>query len=611
MSDILAIGKSGLLAARMGLETTSQNIANANTPGYLRRELMTRENLSSDGVEVRDIRRAFDALLSARLREASSSQGAADAFQIHARELENLMLPETNGIEDALDTFFDGLDAMVLDPGDDSLRQAFYENGQSFAARVRDLAGDLDAREADIETQRDLAASQANDILEALANIEDRLANVTTASDRNPLLDLRDQKLTELAELVPINTETDEADRLTVRLGSDGGGTVLMTLGEAGRIEAQPDGRIAAFAAGNPGTATTWTPTSGVLGGLSDAAVILSDARDGLDAWTAEVTAQMNAVHAQGVTPGGAPGGTLFQTSGWQATPGALTRGSGVADVVITDEAAMPAGPITLIRDEGTALWSAVDGGGTVLATGGTSLSLPGLSITIGGVPSDGDRITLTREDVDAGAFRLALNDPDDFASGGRFLVTPDPTNPGSAGLLVTGTPPATAQEVRVTDAALGEIGFFDPSTGTQIGTATLDAAGRATFGGYEIGFDGPLTTGDSFLVEANAGTVGDGRVTTALADLRVTNLDTGVGGFAASFTELRIAAGANVVSADARLSSAATSMESAQQAVSARGGVDLDEEAARLIAQQQAYQANAQVINVARDIFNTLLGSL
>jgi flagellar hook-associated protein 1 FlgK len=66
------------------------------------------------------------------------------------------------------------------------------------------------------------------------------------------------------------------------------------------------------------------------------------------------------------------------------------------------------------------------------------------------------------------------------------------------------------------------------------------------------------------------------------------------------------------VVSATtSRLETANSMHEAALRADAEKTSVDLDEEAANLLAQQQAYQANAQVMSVARSLFDTLLNSL
>ena len=50
--------------------------------------------------------------------------------------------------------------------------------------------------------------------------------------------------------------------------------------------------------------------------------------------------------------------------------------------------------------------------------------------------------------------------------------------------------------------------------------------------------------------------------------------------------------------------------MQNAQNEVNAVSGVNLDEEAAALIQYELAYNASAQVIQVAQDIFDTLIGT-
>jgi len=50
--------------------------------------------------------------------------------------------------------------------------------------------------------------------------------------------------------------------------------------------------------------------------------------------------------------------------------------------------------------------------------------------------------------------------------------------------------------------------------------------------------------------------------------------------------------------------------LRNTQNSVSSTSGVNLDEEASRLIQFELAYNASAQVIQVARDIFDTLIGT-
>lgn len=227
MSDILNIGRSGLLTMQAALEVTGENIANVDTPGYHRREVLTDELLPSGGVEVTDVRRAFDTLLAARQREAVGAQGAASAYLAHLSALEEHLAPSSGGIATSLDSFFDALDALVQTPDDAGLQEAVLGAGSAFAARVNDLSARLAAQSDGIEAERGVAVTQANALLDGLAEIENELARFPEGAERNPLLDRRDATLTELSRLLPIHVSVDDAGRSTVRLGADANGAVL------------------------------------------------------------------------------------------------------------------------------------------------------------------------------------------------------------------------------------------------------------------------------------------------------------------------------------------------------------------------------------------------
>ena len=94
MSDLLRIGASGLNAAYAQLQNAGQNIANAATPGYVRREVQLSENrnvgagmVSGSGVDVTGVRRVYDQFLS---REAVSTQSSASQDTARSDALQRL-----------------------------------------------------------------------------------------------------------------------------------------------------------------------------------------------------------------------------------------------------------------------------------------------------------------------------------------------------------------------------------------------------------------------------------------------------------------------------------------------------------------------------------------
>ena len=854
MADVMDAGRGGLLAYRTALGVTGQNIANVDSPGYRRREAVMTEVGPGAGVDVVDVRRAFDALMAGRARDAQSDVGAAETALTHLRALEDRLLPGDGGLPDLLDGFFDALDGLSLMPADTGLRHAVLNAGEALAGGVADLAIGLDALAQDVEDETAQAVARVNTLLEGLAEVQADMARSPDAADRNPLLDRRDALLSDLAKQVEVNVTLDDKARATVRLGSGDAGPVLVSMGAAGRLEASPDGRMVARPVGAPATQVGVTPSGGILGGLADAGGAIAQAADDLDAWAATLADEMNRVHAAGRGADGQPGGPLFSLSGWTAEPGALMRGTARAEARVEDAASMPEGPIQLVHDATAGVWQARDPDGAILGTGAREIDLPGLRITLSAGALDGDRITLDRRDdaarhlafvpetpadiaaagaigvgaspdntgsaslqvrpvpqsgsgmtdlsgvlgpapveflktgvvgaipagaeaaelsahhrlaamdlswpaqadaqtltltggtgtdrfdvppgMDADAFAAALNagglrsdtgkslsdlglvaQPNSgglslqavsgelpasatlatdqgpvsgvvvdtaadaaslsvFTREGRQLAGP-PLDPDAAAALVTpangfdpgavysaayldgaasyaglgvradatgsgtmvgltnlpdeellvvmsgegalrlsgeitqGTPAPSIRELRVLDGETGRVGLFDAATGAQLASRTLDTAGTAEFGGLAVTLGAGAATGDRYTLSPLSVGEGDPRNIEALANLRQRDGQNGAGGYGAGFAALQQRAGAQVSAADTRLETARAESESAARAEADLGGVDLDAEAAKLMQHQQAYQANAQVLTVARQLFDTLLQAL
>jgi flagellar hook-associated protein 1 FlgK len=179
------------------------------------------------------------------------------------------------------------------------------------------------------------------------------------------------------------------------------------------------------------------------------------------------------------------------------------------------------------------------------------------------------------------------------------------------AGQITDGQSTPRPQEVRVLDADTGLVGLFDTETGAHLASRVLGLAGVAQFGAIQVSITGTAQTGDRFIIASNPENDGDARTITALSDLRQRDALTGMGGYGAGFASLQQRVGAQVAAAQSRVTSTQAVQSSAAQAETALVGVDLDAEAAQLMQQQQAYQANAQVMTVARELFDTLLQAL
>jgi flagellar hook-associated protein 1 FlgK len=183
---------------------------------------------------------------------------------------------------------------------------------------------------------------------------------------------------------------------------------------------------------------------------------------------------------------------------------------------------------------------------------------------------------------------------------------------------MQSGPPPAAVAapaiapvELRLLDATSRRVGLFDLATGHSIGTRVLDAKGGAVIDGLSIAVAGNAATGDAFRLTSNSDGRNDGRALDAILALRFPDVASGKGGFARILSDLQSEVGTRAAAADQTLSARTAVTDTIRRADAEQGAVDLDAEAARLLELQQNYQAAAQVLTVAQELFDTLLNSL
>ena len=168
-----------------------------------------------------------------------------------------------------------------------------------------------------------------------------------------------------------------------------------------------------------------------------------------------------------------------------------------------------------------------------------------------------------------------------------------------------------TAFEVRVIDAASRRVEIIERATGHSLATRTVGDDGQFAAYGMRFELVGPLDSGDRFYVTSSQDGSGDARNAVALFALGDRNARTGIGGFGAEFATLVTNTGAETRAAVIAESAAEARRDAAVELEAEYSGVNLDDEAARLLEQQQAYQALARVLRTASDLLDTLLNAI
>lgn len=348
MSDLLNLGATGIRTYSRALQTIGDNIANAQTPGYARRNTVIAEQTASGqavfyrsqvlpgGSLVSGVARAVDPWLIEDDRAAASESGRSGARLAGLEAVETALDNGGAGVGQAMTAFFNRADELAADPASPVRRSALLSAVDGIASTFRRTADGL-ARAADGVTATATATTdQLNNDTEALARVNDGLRRARAGSSNEAaLLDERDRLIDSIATALPVDVSYDArgAATLTVPGGTLLSGTVRATLSAT----AAADGRLS-LTATSPSGSFGVTPQSGALAGQIDAAGHIATQRQSLDALANSFATSVNTQHALGRDAAGNPGAALFVIGAGAADIAAAALNP--ADVAAADSSA-------------------------------------------------------------------------------------------------------------------------------------------------------------------------------------------------------------------------------------------------------------------------------
>ncbi|MFD1786085.1 flagellar hook-associated protein FlgK [Sphingomonas floccifaciens] len=346
MSDLMSIGTSGVRAYQTALATTSENIANAATPGYSRRSVQLTEVAKAGvaglgqnavlygfGARVAGVSRASDEFRASEARSSGSDVARTEAGVAWIDRIEGAL--SGNQLTDRLNTFFATAKTVAADPAATAPRTVMLEDARSLAAGFASTGRALTAAADELDGKGKDIAAQLTELSRGIARINQGLTRAADGSAAQAqLLDERDRTLESMSALVDVNVKLDEAGRATVRAGGANGPIIA-------DVE---NGSLISFASNTSGTVVvsvsrggsmdTISPNGGALAGLSDGALRIAGAREDLDKIAKSFVKEMNDWQAGGKTLAGTPGTAMFEVAtGAPATEISvkLTDPSGIA----------------------------------------------------------------------------------------------------------------------------------------------------------------------------------------------------------------------------------------------------------------------------------------
>ena len=628
MANALDIAVTGLRSFQTALATTSNNIANVNTPGYSRQvvDISTREpqafgnGFIGRGSEVSNIRRIESEFLTEQLRNATTEAGRLSTTSTLASRVDNLLADSGGSLAPSLENFFSSLQDLSVDPSSNSARQVVLSSAESLVSRFANIETQLRAIDGDIDAGIRENVQLINSLADNIASINRQIveaSNVTSTGQLpNGLLDQRDQLVLELSEIVSVQTIEQSDGSLNVFIGSGQSLVVGAVSQDVVAVTDPSDGNKTNIAFETAGAQFDITNaiTGGVLSGLLEFRnEELGTIRNELGRIATVLAGTFNEQHQDGQTIDGNLGGDFFNVGAVEIIANTNNSGTGVASANITDVTALTASDYQITFDGANYILTRLDDGFNVVSAAG-SFALDGVQFNVAAGASAGDSFLIRPTRLGAQQIDVLISRTNDIAAASPVRTSASVDNLSDA---VIGSPEVTdVTNLDLRDTV--EIRFNDPATTYEIFNVT-DGAAIATgvaytsgadinFNGITVQISGPVEANDLFVIENNSNAVADNTNATALLNLQTANTVSGNSNYQETYGSLVGSVGTITRQADINSQAQERLLIDATEARDSVSGVNLDEEAVNLTQFQQSFQAAAQVISTSNILFESLL---
>lgn len=672
INTIYNLALSALQNAQVSLTNVSNNIANADTEGYQRTttNYATSSSITIYGLTVgtgstiESITADLDKFVEAQYLDSSAELNRQNAALTYASQLDSILdQDEDSGLSVTLNAFWDAWNDLATDPTSASAREALLGSAETLAYAINDTAEELETMAQTINTEIASEVDDANDIIDAIAEAN---AYIAANPDDTQAISSRSQLVRDLNALIGVDVLEQDDGTITVLTEEgytlvDGASTHHLVYAESrstqslsrdstyeGEIQfsgsSSEEILLEFVSAGADGTAQFKVSLDGGATWLTD---------DDGDTLLYTADSEDNSVEIEGVTLWfeGSSGEhsvgdryTVVAKSGlyWESGDGALVNITPMTDASGADvEGRTSEGSLAglfLVRDDVVVpTLDALDDLAETLIWEVNSLHSQGAGLEadtslVGTYSVEDTAAALSNcglaygENIQAGSLELVLYDADgnvtttaiidiDPSDSLEDVVTAINSNAALGGgltasintdgqLVLAAADDTTFEIMGDTSnilAALGLNTFFSGSDADSITVCAALADDPSGINAGVLGADGLLASGSNDVASAIvdlAGAevdIGSGRTatTTALGDYLAAMVSS-VGAAASSYDTLATTAEA-----------CAQYYYDQQAAVSE---VNVDEELVDLIKYQQAYQAAAKMIEVSKEMMETVL---
>lgn len=229
-TGLFSIARSALLTHQTALQTISQNVANAETPGYSRQEAVLAANTPvrlpygsvGTGVSVQTIIRKRDVLLDESFRSANTLAGDAGMRRDLLQQIESVFGEPTDaGMANALDQFWNAWSDLSAQPGSLAAKAVVQQRGRQLGQLFNDYDTQLTTLRGSTLERLDNTVDRINALAAQVAELNVRIVGSESGGNMaNDLRDQRDLKLDELSKIAGTRVIPQANGSVSVTIGN-------------------------------------------------------------------------------------------------------------------------------------------------------------------------------------------------------------------------------------------------------------------------------------------------------------------------------------------------------------------------------------------------------
>jgi len=241
----LSVALSGLSVSQQEMETTSNNVANANTPGYTREvsDVTAADPVEigslnvGTGVVLEKIESLRDPILQIQINQATQQNSALNASLTQLQQIQTQFASDSSGIGADISNFFNSLQQLSPNPSDLTLRQGVLTAADTLATDFNNAAQNLQTQRTNVDQNVVQMVTQVNSLTSQIASVDQQISNLQDANQgTNTLVDTRNNLIQQLSGVIDVQViPTDQGITLATS-----NGTTLVSGSQSFALTTQP-----------------------------------------------------------------------------------------------------------------------------------------------------------------------------------------------------------------------------------------------------------------------------------------------------------------------------------------------------------------------------------